>query len=225
MKSGCLPKYKAILFDFDGTLMDTSPGVISSMRRTLNYLGLPNESDETIKRFIGPPAGAIFREKYGFSEIDARRASNIFRKYYEQGDFLNAIPYFGINIILSQLQQQGFLLAVATNKHLNQTQETLKHFDFDQYFIAVAGADDSFKLTKADIICDALSKLNICAGEAVLVGDSKFDAKGAEMAGVDFIAVCYGIGFCTSEEVSVYPNSGCVSSTEELAALWNISLK
>ena len=217
MKNRLGQPYRALLFDFDGTLMDTSPGVISAMRLTLQELGLPNESDEVIRQFIGPPAGAFFRSTYGFSEEQARRASEVFRHFFEQGDFLNAVPYPCMTALLEALKRKGFLLAVATNKHLNQTLAMLRYFSFSQFFDAVAGADDSFQLTKADIIRQALAQLRVSPEQALLIGDSRYDALGAQAAGVDFLAVTYGLGFSDRTEAQVYPLRGCSGSVSELA--------
>lgn len=209
---------KAILFDFDGTLMDTSPGVICCMRETLRQLGMTDEDEEVIKKFIGPPAGEFFVTTYGFSQEKARRASQVFRINFEKGPFLMAKPYAGMEELLQRLKAGGHLLAVATNKHINQTIEMLRHFGFDRYFDAVSGADDHFRFSKTDIICRALDALGVGSEQAVLVGDSRYDAEGAAQAGVAFLGLTCGFGFRTRAEVERYPNIGCAASVSELAA-------
>lgn len=210
--------YKAVFFDFDGTLMDTSPGVTCCMRETLGQLGMPDEDENVIKKFIGPPAGEFFVTTYGFSRVEAQWASQVFRKNFEKGPFLMAEPYAGMEELLRELKGMGYLLAVATNKHMNQTVKMLRHFGFDRYFDAVSGADDNFRFSKADVICRALDMLEIQPEQALLVGDSRYDAEGAAQAGVAFLGLTYGFGFKTPAEVDQYPNVGCADSVSALTA-------
>ena len=90
-----MKQYKAILFDLDGTLLDTSEGVISSVQYTIDTLGYENLDAAQMRSFIGPPVHRRLREIYGISEEESLRAMNIFRSHYGGDDLLKAHAYEG----------------------------------------------------------------------------------------------------------------------------------
>lgn len=102
--------YKGIIFDLDGTLLDTSEGVLASIRhtiKTMNYRELPLE---TLLTFIGPPVKRSLMNHYGLTDQEADEATEVFRQQYKNKDLLKAKPYDGILELLKALKDQGFLV-------------------------------------------------------------------------------------------------------------------
>lgn len=196
-----------IIFDLDGTLLDTTDGVLESAAYAAEKLRLPALPYETLLKFVGPPIQNSFMKYYGCNYMQAQQAANIFRDYYKNEALFKARPYDGIFDLCSDLKSKGKKLSVATYKREDYAIMLLKHFGFNQYFDYMHGADNNNQLTKADIvdIC-----INDCGGNrysTVLIGDTVHDAMGAKYAGIMFIAVTYGFGFKAEDDV-VYSNIG-----------------
>ena len=111
-----MKQYKAILFDLDGTLLDTSEGVISSVQYTIDTLGYEKLDVGQMRSFIGPPVHRRLRGIYGISEEESQRAMNIFRSHYGGDDLLKAHAYEGMKDLLLYLHEKGYQLGVATYK-------------------------------------------------------------------------------------------------------------
>lgn len=209
---------KYLLFDLDGTLLDTTEGIIESVRYTIRQLGLPCLQESELYSFIGPPVQLSFTEHYGLTQLEAQNAANIFRDYYKNEALLKAMPYPKVLEMMRDLKSKGFKLAVATYKREDYALTILHHFGFDSCCDVVHGADNFNKLTKSDIIHLCLDDLGAVYEQTVLIGDTKFDALGAQEAGIDFLGVTYGFGFKSKQEVDVFPNVGCAKTVEEIKA-------
>jgi phosphoglycolate phosphatase len=210
-------KYKAVIFDIDGTILDTRVGIVEAVKYTIDALQLNMLSEDQLNTFVGPPIQTSFITKYALSETEVQNAAYIFREYYKNISLLKAKPYDGIYDAMNKLKKQGFKIGIATYKRQDYAIKLLEHFRFDCYCESICGADDKNKLTKLDIIKNCLLDLGIRdKAQAVMVGDSEYDAIGAAEAGIDFIGVTWGFGFRTTEDVMRYRNVGCVNSMEVL---------
>ncbi len=205
-----------VIFDLDGTLLDTSEGVLESVRYAAARLGCGELPRETLLRFIGPPLQASFPRYYGLSEADTVEAIRLFRECYTSGAIFHARPYAGIFDLLEALGNAGLKLAVATNKAEPMARRLLGSFGFDRWCSPIRGADLEGKLGKADIIRLCLEELGEPAGAALLVGDTEHDAAGAAAAGVGFLAVTYGFGFRRAEDALPYSPVGTAASPAEV---------
>ena len=211
---------KALIFDLDGTLLDTSEGVVECARYAASELGQPLLPREELLDFIGPPLTDSFPKHYGFDEETTREAIRLFRQHYREGAVYKAKPYEGIFTLCDALHARGTFMAVATNKLEPMAQRLLDHFGFDRYCSPIRGADPEGRLKKADLIRLCLEELEIRPEEAVLMGDTVFDAEGASAAGVGFLAVTYGFGFRTRSDAEPYATAGIISTpTEALEVL------
>lgn len=208
-----------VVFDLDGTLLDTTEGIVESVIYTIEQVKLPMLSETQLLSFIGPPVQVSFVNHYGLSSEEAQRVSAFFRTYYKEKALLKAKPYEGIFELLKQLKDAGKRLAVATYKREDYALMILKHFGFDRYFDVMRGADDKNQLKKVDIVNLCISEMNGLKDNAVLVGDTLHDAIGAQEAGVDFLGVTYGFGFTSREDVDEYPNVGCAKKVNEIFSL------
>jgi len=191
--------YKAVVFDLDGTLLDTTPGVIYAVKYTIESLNLPMPQEETLKEFVGPPMQLSFENKFGMNKDDALKAANLFRANYKEHSLLKAELYSDVLDVLKYLKGKKYKIAVATNKSHDNAMEILRHFGIADYCDFMMGSDLGGKLKKADIIRESLTALKVEAKDAVYIGDSMFDLEGANAVGMDFIGVTYGFGFKPGE--------------------------
>lgn len=211
-----MKKYKLIIFDMDGTLADTSVGIIQCHKYTNVKMGRPEPTDKELENIIGGPLLKTYKTRFGFGDNEAVEAVRIYREHYAEYGVKNVLPYSGMNETLSELKKNGYMLAVATLKAERFAKQILEILNISKYFDIVHGVDENDKLSKADLIRLCINETGINYSESVLVGDSINDEQGAKNAGVDFIAVTYGFGF--KENVDV-PDDAVfsVSSPKELS--------
>lgn len=207
---------KAVLFDLDGTLLDTTEGVLESAAYAAKAQGYPELPHETMLKFVGPPMQDSFMTFYGVDKEAAQAAANVFRNYYKTHALLKARPYPGMEKLLQDLNNRGVKVGVATYKREDYAITILEHFGIAKYCRSMHGADNYNKLTKADIVNLCIDELGAPKSETVLVGDTDHDAKGAANAGVDFVAVTFGFGYRSVADVTNYPCIGCADSLEQI---------
>lgn len=186
---------KAVLFDLDGTLLDTSEGILTSVKYTINKMGLVLPPDVNTDFFIGPPIQMSLQKCFGLAADEAQRGANLFRDYYKTEALFLAKPYEGIFDVLKSLKDNGVKIGVATYKREDYAIDILRHFHISDYCDAMCGADNNNILTKSDIIRNCCKILNVMPQESIYVGDTEHDAKGASEAGLPFVAVTWGFGF------------------------------
>lgn len=188
-----IKKYDIILFDLDGTLLDTSRGIYNSVRYAEKNMNLEPIPNSQLYRFVGPPPAAMYQEVYGISEEEARMATMYHREYGKEFAIYEAEVYEGMIDCLKQLRNEGFLLGVATLKNEGIAKKILSNFQIAKYFDVICGMNEEESLSKVDVIRNAKHKLG--QGNAILIGDTMYDFNGAKEAGIDFLAVLYGFGF------------------------------
>lgn len=208
---------KKVIFDLDGTLLDTTEGILESVKFTANELGYPELSYKEILNFIGPPIQISFKKYYECNEEKAQAAANLFRKYYKGVALLKAKPYEGIYELCERLEENQIKMAVATYKREDYALTLLKHFHFDKYCCSIHGADNNNVLKKEDIVQLCIKEIGGSSSDSVLIGDTIHDAMGAAKAGIPFIAVTYGFGFKTIKDVDSYPHIGIANTPLEIA--------
>ena len=208
--------FKNILFDLDGTLLDTTEGILISIRYTIDKLGLKPLDEETIKTFIGPPVQNSFMDKCGTDEKTTLEATKVFRDHYSNETLFMARPYDGIYELCDKLKERGTGMAVATYKREDYALKLLKHFGFDKWCDPMHGADANNILRKDDIVRMCMEEMGAGPGDCALVGDTVHDAAGAQRAGVGFIAVTYGFGFKKPEDTRDYPTAGVAENPLEI---------
>lgn len=211
-------RYKAVLFDLDGTLMDTSSGILAALQKTISELKLESLDMDVLHTFIGPPVQMSFARVYGMTQEDADNAAGVFRDYYKQPDYLlQAIPYEGVFDVLETLAKKRIKIAVATYKRQDYAENLLNHAGFNKYTDVFYGADFEGKLTKSDIILKCIADCGISKNTNVLmVGDTYHDAMGAQNLNIPFLGVTYGFGFSCQEEIQKFPNAGCANTPFEI---------
>lgn len=187
---------KAIIFDLDGTLLDTSEGIKNSIRYVADYMNLPQLEDNNLATFIGPPIYESLKKWYGLDESNVKTATELFRNIYSTKFLFQATVYDGIPGVLNYLKAKGYLLGVATNKRYDYVNPLLDKFNLLSYFNEVQGTDFENILKKSDVIRNCIKNMGVEDNDyACMIGDTLQDYNGAMDMGVDFLGVCYGFGF------------------------------
>jgi len=189
-----------VLFDLDGTLIDSSPGIRRCVDASLAHHDLPAITDEQFARFIGPPLTT------GFALVGADPSLidsliTVYRQHYGDGGMYEYTVYDGIPALLDRLRAADFRLAVATSKVTRFARPVVDHANLASHFEIVVGAErDGAGAAKPVVMADALHRLEIEEPAAVvMIGDRDHDALGAAELGTRFIGV--GWGFGTEEEL------------------------
>lgn len=207
---------KAVIFDLDGTLLDTGKGVVKSVKYTIQQMKLPSLSQSELETFVGPPIKNKLQQTFNLTEEQAVEGMNIFRNHYGKEDIYIAEPYAAIEDLLGMLKRDGFKLGVATYKREDQAIKLLEKMQIADFFDVIHGADPEGKMSKADVINKSLLDLDCDSQEAVMVGDSDNDAIGAATAGMHFLGVTYGYGFKSEADVAKHVNIGSVADCSEI---------
>lgn len=210
---------KNVIFDLDGTLLDTKEGILLSVEHMVKELGYGKLTYEQRLSFIGPPVQVSLKRLYGLSDEEAQRGAGIFRDFYKEKALLKAKPYDGIYDLCRKFKDNGVRMAVATYKREDYARKLLAYYDFDKYCDPMHGADNNNILKKEDIILMCVDEMGAAKDECVLVGDTDNDAKGAAKAGIPFIAVTYGFGFKGEEDIKDYSYIGIAHSPESVGTV------
>ena len=213
---------KNLIFDLDGTLLDTSQGIIESVQYTADKLKMKQLTEKELRSFIGPPLKKSFIDICNCTETEAQKAVIVFRSYYQNGAVFHARPYDGIEELCRRLCEQGIRIGVATNKPQRFAVPLIQKFGLDKYIDPVCGADEEGKHGKTDLIRQCISNMGGTVSETVLVGDTENDANGAQEAGVGFIAVTYGFGFKKGEKIV---NSHFIGSVDDPIEIFDMLRK
>ncbi len=213
-----MKRYKAALIDMDGTLFNTAKGITKAVREACDEYGLKQLSDSEIEEFIGPPIQITFGKKYSLGEDEANKVANIFRRIYKEKEYvLECELYPGMRETLEKLRENGVKLCIASLKKEDMVKKICAHFGISELFDSLHGTDPLDKLSKSDIIKICMDDTGITGmKDAVMIGDSKYDAIGAEEAGCAFLGVTYGFGFHTDEDVYQYDAVGAAHSAAEI---------
>ncbi|MDD6489373.1 MAG: HAD hydrolase-like protein [Clostridia bacterium] len=187
---------KSVIFDLDGTLLDTSEGILFCYKKAAETVGLEENPVDNKSIVIGGPLSDGFKKLYKIqSEQQLDEVIKIYRGLYKDYGTTLYRPYEHIEDVLKSLKEKGYILAVATLKLEEYAVKMLSSINFDGYFTVIKGWNGGKVCSKSDILESVLSETKTDKSEAVLVGDSEYDRKGAENAEIDFVGVGYGFGY------------------------------
>lgn len=202
-----MKKYNTIIFDMDGTLLDTSEGIIKCYNYTARKMGVNELPNDRFRYIIGSPLLYGFQEHYGLDEDKAKVAVEIYRERYKEKGIYEACIYEGIEELLKWLKDNSFKVGIATLKLDSFAKKMIEHFNLGEYFQVIQGIDEKDHLTKSQMVNICLKELQVeDKSKAILIGDSLYDAIGAKESGIDFIGVTYGWGFKNLEDVNKHNN-------------------
>jgi phosphoglycolate phosphatase len=185
-----------LFFDLDGTLTDSQPGILRSMRHALTAMGLDVPPDEVLVRFIGPPTNDTFRELLGTTDPEQNlRAISLYRERFAKlGMFENSV-YPGVAAGLGALRDAGFPMLVVTSKPEVYANQIIDHFELRQFFRHVYGSElNGERGNKAELISHVLASEGISSADAWMLGDRLHDIRGAKINGLRAAGVLWGYG-------------------------------
>ena len=192
--------FHVILFDLDGTLTDSAPGILNCIRYALDDMGIEYPDDDAMRRHLGPPLSETFGVHFGMSEADIARAIAKYReRFHDVGMFENAV-YDGIPELLDGLAAAGAVLAVSTSKPTPSATRILEHYGLAHRFAFIGGAElHGSRQHKADVIEHTLDELGALGryaphDTAVMIGDREHDMRGAAAHSMPGIGVLWGYG-------------------------------
>jgi phosphoglycolate phosphatase len=194
-RSVALGPVHTVLFDLDGTMVDSEPGIAASLRYAFELEGYPVPDDDTLRTAIGPPF-EIGLPALGVHDADVARVTRRYRERYEDSGLFEASVYPGIREALAAFAAAGLRLGVATAKPEPTARRIVEHFDLASAFDVVAGATyEPGRRTKAEVIAHALDRFGLDATPLVLmVGDRDHDVHGAQVHGIPVAGVTWGYG-------------------------------
>ncbi len=210
---------RSAIFDLDGTLTDSKPGILGCLTNTLEAHGVAWTGP--LDWFIGPPADQSMRRLMP-DAADPRRAALLhdYRLCYDATGWAENSVYPGVHALLQSLQAWGWQLFLCTSKRDDFTARILEKFNLSRYFIAVyADTAGSLHHSKTALLRRLLEEQSLDPATTVMVGDRNFDIEAARANGVTSIAVTYG--YATSEELdSARPDYIC-HAVEDLLPIFS----
>jgi phosphoglycolate phosphatase len=183
-----------ILFDLDGTLLDTLCDLQASVNYALSCCGLPERSKEEVRAFVGNGAATLMLRAApcGCDEKVIKKLLRLFEEHYKVHSLDRTAPYDGILPLLDALETEGFQMAVVSNKPFFATEDLVRRFFGKNVSVAVGQRSSLPKKPAPDMIFEAMRLLNKSPEQCLYVGDSEVDVECAKNAGIPLLAVDWG---------------------------------
>ncbi|WP_271986185.1 HAD hydrolase-like protein [Pseudoclavibacter terrae] len=195
--------YTAVLWDLDGTISDSAPGILNSLRAVLSSYGLPIPGDAELLKHVGPPIHETFAA-YGLDPIEATER---YRTIYRESDSFIGDPYPGVLQVIRDVHAAGIPQSTATSKPESSAAVILESYGVADQFLTITGAsDDEVRSAKADVIEEALRRLDVAGvdlSNVLMIGDRFYDVQGSAAHGVPAVYVSWGYGRVGEEAGSV----------------------
>jgi len=219
---------KLILFDLDGTLIDSAPDLARALNTMMLELGSATHELESITQWIGNGAQMLVKrallgrrdvEEASVDQALFEKAMKLFMHYYRDYPAEKTYPYAGVLQALDVLQERGYTLAIVTNKPYVFIAPILQKLAMAQHFIYTVGGD-SLPLKKPDPspLLHACEYLDTPVAQSVMVGDTSNDMLAARAAGMDSIAVSYGYSY--GEDIRSYRPNTVIAHFSEILDLF-----
>lgn len=210
--------YTAILIDLDGTIVDSAPGILSSLTHMYEQMGLPVPAPAELLKWVGPPLLESLREFAGFDEEQVAEALAIYRADYFTRGVHDATVFPGVPDAVRAIAASGVPLSLATSKPEEPATIILNDVGIASCFDEITGASaDEVRSAKADVVEEALKRLKAGGADlsrVVHIGDRIHDVEGAAAHGVPTIFVSWGYGTPAEQTGAI----AVVASADELLA-------
>lgn len=209
---------KNVLFDLDGTLVDSSETIAACIDYALERVGAAPHRGTPVASMIGSPLLDIFGNEYGLTRDQTDAAIDFYREHYDALKQAGSKVYDGIDSVLPGLKNAGFRLFIATVKPAPIADRVLSDLRLRPYFEGISGSSmDHVRRTKAGIIAHALDTWNLNPAQSMMVGDRGQDIRGARENGLRATAVTYGFG--SRDELEAAGPDHVIGHSMELSAL------
>lgn len=189
-----MKRYKAVIFDLDGTLLNTLEDLTDAVNHVMRQFNYPEHTIEEIRSFVGNGIKLLIERSlpYGKDNPEFDKVFSEFKSYYTSHCQIKTRPYDGIMELISSLKEQGYKLAIVSNKNQSAVTE-LNNIYFSNYISTAIGEKEGVRKKPApDTVIKALSELGISSDDAVYVGDSDVDRETAKNSDMDCISVTWG---------------------------------
>lgn len=209
--------YSHIIFDLDGTLIDSTETFRFCLEYALKKMNYPKPTVDDVNPLIGPPILRTFQEVFGFTLDEARQGYRYYlEEYVDNGRMYKTPVYEGVKETLHVLSERHYFLGVATTKNETNARKIIKGMAFDIQSDRVYGTyNDGTRSSKKEIIADLLTDHNIRnLADVLMVGDRYYDIVGAREVGIDSVGVTYGCG--SIEELREAGATHLIASISEL---------
>ena len=208
---------KLIIIGYDGTIADTSPGILYCMNTTANAMGYTPVHHDELYGVIGVSLEQGFMSLYGMKEDEIEYAMNNYSKLYSiKGEEMFLI-YDGIEDALRRLKESGCMLAIVTQKNKKFINNMLGVYNtIGELFDMVVATDVDIDREKSDMLRLVLDELHVPVEESIFIGDSFVDALAAQEVGMDFAAALYGWGFRSPADAEKYNCALCLNNPKEI---------
>lgn len=216
-----MSRINTVLFDFDGTLMNTNELIIGSWQHTYETItGIPGNREEIISTF-----GETLKVSMGkaFPDYPAHEAVEIYRSYQRGkfGDYISLFP--GMLELLQELKNNAYRTAIVTSRLKPTTMEGLEKFELHQYLDTIVTMEDCTKhKPDPEPVLIALEKLKAKPDESIMLGDSMFDIKCAKAAGVKSVLVGWAMAVTEEDKCGPYAPDYIIETAEELLDILNM---
>jgi phosphoglycolate phosphatase len=186
---------RAVLFDLDGTLVDSFPGIASAYRHVLTEMGLGDKDDADLAPLMGPPIQEGLQHYFGLSGTRLEEGIRIFREHYGSHGLFRFAKYTGVDEMLIALRDEDFELCLATSKLQSLATDVIGHAGWADLFSVIGGADpDGTRYRKTDVIAWTMTQMTSGAAAVAMVGDRAADIVGGRALGLPGIGVTWGYG-------------------------------
>ncbi len=186
--------YKLLVFDWDGTLMDSTAHIVLSVQKAIEELHLPPVEERVIRSFIGMSRDDAL--KAAMPDLGPAMQKALVKSYEEHFFTLEEMPiqpFKGAIEVLQQLHQEGYQLAVATGKSRRGLSLDLDHYNLQGLFMATRCGGEGFSKPHPQVLLEILQLAAVETHEALMIGDSEYDLIMARQSGVESLAVSYGV--------------------------------
>ena len=211
---------RLMVFDWDGTLMDSEAKIVASMRAAGNDLGLESLDDKTLRNVIGLGLKEAIEMLYPGAVVDIHRAfTDRYRHHFLSGCGEASTFFAGALQLLQDLHRSGMLLGVATGKSRRGLNRVLTELECGEFFHATRCADETFSKPHPQMLLEIMDELGVAPEETVMIGDTEYDLQMANNAGVKAIGVSYGVH--ERERLLQHQPLICVDSIQDLTVCLN----
>lgn len=213
------PDWTCVLFDLDGTLADSAPGITATLGLMFEELGMPIPAPAELLKYVGPPILEAFHDFAGMSPKKAQAALDIYRRFYLENGTNGVTIYPGIPGLLRSVDGSHLATSLATSKPEKPALKLLDSANLTRYFDVITGASiDETRSAKADVVAEALHRLRKAGADVsrpVMVGDRDYDIDGAAANDVPTIFVEWGYG-SPAESIGAIASAATAAELKEL---------
>jgi phosphoglycolate phosphatase len=209
--------YQTVLFDLDGTLIESAPGIFACARAVMQEMGLPPMTDAQLRPMVGPPLAVCFSDVIGVPKDRVQEAVDRYHLLAKTVGLDAIHPYPGIPALLAGLKAAGACVCVVTSKVTPTAQAHLERYGLAPFIDRLWGGIPGGSAEKTFLLQTALDALHAKKTSIVMVGDRHYDLRAAQAVGIPSIGVLYGYG--SAEEIASCAPTHTAATVETLGRL------